>query len=129
MPLTSQCPKVAHSKVHWLLTMLLKMKRVVPMYIEILWVTTFILENCSIYCEKQMSFSSVVAVFHCKGFTASGDSKEHPHSHFVFFFHGIFPLAFLCWLDVLFWSDLWTECCLLEFVALFVSSLTGPLPP
>lgn len=27
----------------------------------------FILENYSIYCEKQMSFSFVVAVFDCSG--------------------------------------------------------------
>lgn len=128
MPLTSRCPKVAHSKVHWLLTTLLKMKCVVPLYIGILWVTMFILENCSIYCEKQMSFSLVVAVFHCNDFTASGDSKEHPHTHFVLFLHGIFLLALPCWLDARFWLDLGTECYLLDFVALFVSSLTDPLP-
>lgn len=43
------------------------MKRMVCLYIAILWVTMFILENYSIYCEKQVSFSFVVAVFDCSG--------------------------------------------------------------
>lgn len=122
---TCQCPKVADSKAYCLLTTLLKMKCVVPPYREILWVTTFILENCSIYCERQMSFSLVAAVFDCRGLATSGDSKEHPPSHLVLCFHGIFLLAFVStWCS----CSVGTECCLSDFVVLFVS-LTDSLPP
>lgn len=72
------------------------MKRMVCLYIAILWVTMFILENCSFYCEKQMSFSFVVAVCDCRVFATSGESKGHPRSHFVPCFHGTALLSFLC---------------------------------
>lgn len=69
-----------------------------------------------------------MAVFDCRGLATSGESKERPCSHFVLCFHGIFLLAFLCQLDALFWWDLGTDGCLSDFVVLFVSSLTDPLP-
>lgn len=70
-----KCRKVADSKAYWLRTTLLKMKCVVPVYVEILWLTIFMLENCSIYCERQMSFSLLVAAFDCRGL-ATCESKE-----------------------------------------------------
>lgn len=36
------------------------------LYVEILWVTMFILENCFIYFERQMSFSLAMAGFECR---------------------------------------------------------------
>lgn len=44
---------------------------------EILWVGTFILENCFIY-ERQMSFSLAVAVFGCRDLAPVLKAKAVP---------------------------------------------------
>lgn len=74
--------------------MLLKMKCGVPPYREILWAITLMLQNSAICCERQMSFSLVVAIFDRRGLGISDESKEHPRSNFVLCFPGIFPVHF-----------------------------------
>lgn len=112
--------------------MLLKMKCGVPPYREILWATTLMLQNSAICCERQMSFSLVVAIFDRRGLGISDESKEHPRSNFVLLLSWHFPCSFLHVLLMLCCGrtyGLHVLCYFSDLVVVFVSSLTGPLPP
>lgn len=88
----------------------------------------FILKTCFIYYERQMSFQLAVAAFQRRDLAPMVKAKTIPVLILSFAFMAFSHLPFCqLWCSVLMGPQ--DECCLSDFVVLFVSSWTAPFPP